>query len=406
MGKHLQENNVKTLNGQSLVGAGDIVVEGLTGGTLTLQPNNEFETVLYTGNGSTQTVNLSNINNGVDFVWIKDRTAAQNHRMFNSLSGVTKYLSSSNTNTEAADANSLTGVTNSSFTLGSSVSWNGSGDNYVAWVASLPNENTNNTDGTITSHTKSNSFMSAVSYTGIKANATIGHGLGKAPELIIVKNRDIVSNWAVYNKTIDATDVLFLSLPNAKADAIEYWNDTEPTDSVFSLGTNSYVNGSGEKVIAYAFASVEGKCKVGSYTGTGASGNFVETGFEPQFVMCKRTDTTGEWKIFDNTRGGDKALWANLSDAEGTQAENDFNATGFTLNNTGTGTYGANVSGGAYIFLAIAKDTLQGDNNLVINALNISNCPTYADDTSADTGGLVTGDVYKTATGELRIKLQ
>jgi hypothetical protein len=334
-----------------------VIVTGVTETTVQeTVPNNEFETVLYDGNGTTQTIELSNITGGVDFVWVKARDITSDNVILNSITGINSGLitnSTSATNT----AGWLTSFNSNGFTANNS--WgamNESSRSYVAWCASLPNHNPSNTDGTITSETKSNSFMSVVSYTGTGANATVGHGLSSAPELLIVKARTGGTyNWRTYNKTSGAT--MYMNLDETAGANVynQSWNSTEPTSSVFSVGTDTAVNGSGNTEIAYCFTSVAGKCKVGSYNGTGASGNAIDCGFEPQWVMIKRTDSTADWMIVDLDRG-DNALKANSSNAEYGYTDLSLSTDGFILN--GNFAY-VNASGGTYIYIAIAKDTLQ-----------------------------------------------
>lgn len=313
-----------------------------------------FETVLYTGNGSTQTINTSSITTGVDFAWIKDRSLAQDNHIYDSIRGTDKALMTNATSSELSNTNALA-FNGSGFDLGnpSNTSTNKSGSNMVAWVASLPNEIASNTAGTITSHTKSNEFMSVVSYTGSGANATVGHGLGKIPELIIYKDRDTVQDWIVYNKTIGATQALELD-DSYSAFTASYFNNTEPTSTEFSLGTFPDTNLLSSKFIAYAFTSVEGVSKVGTYTGTGLSGNSVDLGFEPQWIMMKRTDGTGSWYIHDIERGTNNFVYANYSNGDSSQTLLTLNTTGFDLDTTNAE---YNEAGGTYIYLAIAKQS-------------------------------------------------
>ena len=167
------------------------------------------------------------------------------------------------------------------------------------------------------------SGFSIVSYTGTGSAGTIKHGLSAAPNFMIVKNRDAARSWNVYFG--DSTDYMYLNDTAAAADYNEIWNDTTPTTSVFSVGTDNGVNQSGEKYIAYIFADVKGYSKVGgSYTGNGnADGPFIYTGFAgPSFVMVKASSTTGNWTMFDNKRSPfnfvDNHLYANTSAAEQT----------------------------------------------------------------------------------------
>lgn len=328
-------------------------------------PNDEFGTALYTGNGSTQTVSVPGISTGVDFAWIKARSTAATARIHDSLSVDSNYLIPSSINTEASNGE-LTGLGSSSFDLTwvSSNSWNASGQSYVAWCASLPNHTPANTDGTITSEVKANSFMSAISYTGTGVNATVGHGLGKAPELVLYKNRTFAQSWFVYSSAVGATSAMFLDESVATVSTTAF-NNATPTSSVLSIGANTGA-GSTDDFIAYAFTSVSGKCKIGSYTGTGSAGNSISTAvdggdeFEPQWIMIKRTDGTGNWVILDSTRDQDGIQDTHLyADASQAELANDvldvvFNPSGLTVDGTASN---INASGGTYIFMAITKDT-------------------------------------------------
>ena len=205
------------------------------------------------------------------------------------------------------------------------------------------------------------SFFDQVCYTGTGVARTINHNLGVAPELMIVKPRSIAAeNWIVYNSSLNTPEQNRLVLngtfgqlttPNAT-----WWNSTNPTASVFSVGTPVGVNGSGYTYVAYLFASCPGVSKVGSYTGTGASGNAITTGFAPRFLLIKCTSTTGNWIVFDTARGmgagSEPYLLLNATGAETAGTDwLDVSSSGFSLNTTGNATNG---SGQTYIYLAIA----------------------------------------------------
>jgi hypothetical protein len=192
-----------------------------------------------------------------------------------------------------------------------------------------------------------------VCYTGTGVNRTVSHNLNVIPELMIIKRRNTTNAWAVYAG--DNTDYLVLNTDAATADDNTYWNDTSPTSTVFSVGTNNAVNASTSTYVAYLFASLAGVSKVGTYTGNGSSVT-VTTGFQPRFVLVKRTDSTGNWIVGDSYRGfvagNDPYLLFNSSAAEDTDEDwIDVSGTGFTVNET---TANANVNTGTYIYLAIA----------------------------------------------------
>ena len=201
--------------------------------------------------------------------------------------------------------------------------------------------------------------FSVVTYTGTGANATVGHGLGTAPSMVIVKDRVAATSWQVYHSSLGGTDAILLNSTGATFASSVYWNNTNPTSSVFSIGTSSFANTGSNTYVAYCWSEIDGFSKFGSYTGTGASGNTVTTGFKPAFVMVKRTDSTGGWSLFDNTRDPvnpiDVRLQANVSDAENSSStiEINFNADGFEIDGTATS---INASGGTYVYMAF-KDT-------------------------------------------------
>ena len=356
-----------------------------------IEVNDEFETVTYTGNGSTQTIPMTKITSGVDFVWAKSRdTGSYLHEIADSIRGAGNYLSSDTTGAEAATGD-ISSFSANSFNLSGSTGYiNVNTDNIVAWCASLPNDNASNTDGTITSVTKSNSFMSAVSYTGTGAAATIGHGLGAIPELIILKSRTGVAGWPVYNAVVGNTKYLELNTTAIPTTLAAGWNNTSPTSSVFTVGTDGWFNANAGNYIAYCFTSVAGKCKVGSYTGTGASGNAVDCGFEPSWVMLKRTDAIGNWEIYDSSRVGgtnSDVLFADTAEPEvdNPAYNNQLSIDGFTPSGTAV-----NVNGGTYIYLAIAKEAKVANTDDTVYGTNpISGLLKTGDSIQLDNGASV-----------------
>jgi hypothetical protein len=329
-----------------------------------------FQTTLYTGNSSDgHEINQSgNSTFTPGLVWIKDRLAANQHHLFDQVRGVYKRLTI-RLASEDTQTDQLVSFDSDGFTLDddAAVLAINRGNNYVAWQWKANGTGSSNTDGSLTSTASANttSGFSIVSYTGTGANATVGHGLGVTPSLIIVKNRDASDAWQVYHSGVasDAeTDYLVLNTTAAVADNVNRWNDTAPTSSVFSLGNAVEVNTNTEDYIAYVFAEVEGFSKFGAYTGNGnANGSFVWCGLRPAWVMIKRTNSTSNWTIFDNQREGynvdNDRLRANTLDTETTTDYVDILSNGFKLRSSDAD---VNASSGTYIFMAFAEHPFGG----------------------------------------------
>ena len=250
---------------------------------------------------------------------------------------------------------------------------NQNGDNYVSWNWKAGGSGSSNTDGSITSTVSANTTagFSIVSYTGTGANATVGHGLGVTPEMFIIKDRTsgTANDWFIYNKNIGATKYLRLNDIGGQASSSTLYQDTDPTSSVFSIGTNGNINTNGNNYIAYCFAEKKGYSKFGSYTGNGnADGTFVYLGFKPAVVIFKTYTTNGGWQIYDNKRnnGNPTAKFlvpsSNAAEASGSN-DIDFLSNGFktrTTNNPGTTD--------SFIYMAFAEAPLVGSNNVPCTA--------------------------------------
>jgi len=331
--------------------------------TPTIQQGNlVMDATLWTGNGSARSItNAAPFK--PDFVWIKSRTdAGFNNDLFDSVRGVGNTLFTDTTGAEEYSAQRVTAFNSNGFSLGTAAGVNYSGSSFVGWQWQAgQGTNTTNTAGSITSTVSVNATagFSIVLYTGSGANATVGHGLGVAPSMVIVKSRSIAgSSWATYTKSVGPTATLFLEQTSAPYTNSIYWNNTSPTSSVFSIGTTGNTNSNGDTYVAYCWSQIAGFSAFGSYTGNGsADGPFVYTGFRPKFVMLKRSDSTSAWTIQDSARDPentvDKILYPNYSDAEfsGTDLM-DFVSNGFKLRQAGTD---RNASGGTYIYMAFAE---------------------------------------------------
>jgi len=334
------------------------------------KPSDYFNTKLYTGNNADGHA-ITGVGFQPDFLWIKCRNVAYSHRLYDSIRGVNSALLSDQTAAENqyVDYGQLESFDSDGFTLGignTSGAATNDGNNYVAWNWLASNTTASNTAGSITSTVSANttSGFSIVSYTGNgTAGATIGHGLGTTPSMMIVKNRSSSWSWGVYHASLGATQTIFLDTSDATSTRVFEWNNTAPTSSVFTIGSGGAVNTSSNNYIAYCFAEKKGFSKFGKYTGNGSTdGTFIHTGFKPAWFMCKKTDTANGWNIFDNKRsasGGfnviDYNLYAYLSDVEDTATH--YNSVDFLSNGIKCrqGNGGLNASGGTYIYMAFAE---------------------------------------------------
>jgi hypothetical protein len=321
-----------------------------------------FSTWLYTGTGAAQT-----ITNGIDLagkgglVWLKPRNSPDNHVLWDTLRGATKGLLSNNSDAEFTQALGLTSFNSAGFTVGSGQSL--SSTNYASWT-----------------FREQPKFFDVVTYTGNGANRTIAHSLSSVPGCIIVKRTDISANWQVYHRSNANTQYMVLNDTAAVATGATRWNSTTPTDTVFSLGTDTTVNASGGTYVAYLFAhnaggfgltGTDNVISCGSYTGDGTSAVNVELGFEPQWLLVKRaSNITGDvdrdsWHITDNMRGmtafdgsgGTSAaeLRANAPTAEANLSDLYITSTGFVV---GSGNWNTNPSA-TYIYIAIRRGPMK-----------------------------------------------
>lgn len=342
------------------------------------KPTDYFNTVTYTGDGTAIGSGGKSITVGFqpDFVWIKSRSSAYNSHVYDSIRGVQKRIITNLDYDEITLSESLESFDTDGFTLGNQGAHNASGDTYVSWNWLAGGTASSNTDGSITSSVSANTAagFSIVSYTGTGSAATIGHGLGGTPELIIVKRRTTTGgNWSVYNYHDTATKVMFLNSSGSAAANSTYWNNTEPTSTVFSVGTQGDTNSSGATFIAYCFRSIKGYSKVGTYVGnSSADGTFVYTGFKPAFQIGKGSDIAEGWNITDNKRAypfnpTGYFLYAQANNAESviTYSEKDFLSNGFKCRNS-HGQF--NQSGNTYIYYAVAEQPLVGTNNIPATA--------------------------------------
>ena len=332
-------------------------------------PTAYFQTKIYSGTGSDLSLTFDgNSNMQPDWVWLKRRSGSGNHFVWDSTRGVNASLVPNDTDAEDTSGESINyfdSFDSNGFTVGGGgyANTNASGSTYVGWSWKANGGTTSsNSDGSITSTVQANTTagFSIVSYTGNSTNSTVGHGLGVAPKMMIVKNRDDVENWEVYHESLGNGNAIRLNLYDASFSTSGRWNNTSPTSSVFSLGTANAVNGSGDDMIAYCFAEKKGYSKFGSYTGNGNStyGPFIYTGFKPAFVLIKQSSVANEeWQLLDNKRNTvnptNTALFPSSSVVENSGNDrSDFLSNGFKCRSTSAG---VNSSGATYIYMAFAE---------------------------------------------------
>ena len=327
-----------------------------------------FQTVLYTGNGSTQTI--SGLGFSPDLVWMKVRSAAEQHEVYDSVRGVNKALYTDYTDAEGTYTDGLTSFNSDGFSLGSRIYVNGSSKTYVGWAWDAGTTTTTNTQGSITSSVRANASagFSVVTYSGTGTTGTVGHGglVNLDKGMIIVKTRTgaSVANWMVYHGALGATKVLEgLNTTSAASTSSAAWNNTAPTSTVFTVGNESNVNGSGRTFVAYCFAPVAGYSSFGSYTGNGsADGPFVFCNFRPRWILIKNTSASADWCLFDTARDTYNQtlglLNPNLSSAENILGSGlDILSNGFKLRRDASPAI--NNSGNTFVWAAFAESPFQ-----------------------------------------------
>ena len=332
--------------------------------------------VIYTGNGTAIGSGgkaVTGVGFQPDFVWIKNRDAADSHMLFDAARGVTKYIISDTTAVSATDTESLSTFDSDGFTVGNNVAVNTNTEDYVAFCLKAGGAGSSNTTGSINTTKTSvatHGGFSISTYTGTAANATVGHGLSRVPEVIITKNLADTDNWAVYhsgNTSAPETEYLVLNLAGPTADDSTYWNDTAPTSSVFSVGSVTNTNGSSDSMVAYCFARTPGLIGIGSYIGNAnTDGPYVvvydgASGFKPAWVMLKRLEDGYSWHIHNSAMSPynpvGEGLNANDSSGEASWGYPlDFTANGFKLRTTNGGYNGS----ATYIYLAFAENPFGG----------------------------------------------
>ena len=329
-------------------------------------PSAHFQTATWSGNASTQDItNDGNSDLKPDFTWTKPRGIAFGHKLMDSTRGIGssgKFLFSDASNAEADIDDYMMTFNTDGFSVGAGdAGFNASNDTYVTWQWKANGGTTaSNSDGTITSTVQANTTagFSIVTYTGTGSAGTIGHGLGVAPKVVIVKARTgVATSWAVFHKdgSTSDDDTLVLQTTAAKATYAGFWNNQYPSSSVFGISNDIWLNGNTENFVAYCFAEKQGYSKFGTYTGAGSSSPFVYTGFKPAFLLIRRIDAANSWGIVDNKRGyngGTETLFADLTNAESSTYTLDLLSNGFRPASNHSI---FNQSSGSYIYMAFAE---------------------------------------------------
>lgn len=428
---HLDANDVDSYDGDGSVWY-DITNHEFTPA---VDPAENFNTVTYTGNETSQSI--TGVGFQPDLIWVKNRDTTNNHLLFDSIRGNNFLIPNDTFAEDTSSSNTMSSFDSDGFSIsGGGGSLNNSSDNYVAWcfkAGGAPTATNTATSGAMTansvsidgelqtSYTPSGSpeiypkkisantklGFSIVSYEGTEnTNNTIPHGLDVAPELIILKNTSANGYWIVGNSPSGWTNYLTLNTTDAAAD-FNYWDDTAPNSNTFSIypASSNDINRTGQDFVAYCFASKRGVSKVGSFIGTGTS-NKVYTGFEPAWIMVKRTTSAGAgWYIVDNKRdtntNKNKYISANSNAAEATSGSSvTFNTDGFTFNGSSY-----NTSGQTHIYLAFAAEKATSliddtDLELHLDPASYSGSGTTWSDLANSNDGTISGAYYDEELGD------
>jgi len=318
-----------------------------------------MNTVLYSGTGSEHTI--SGVSFQPDWTWLKSRTNGQPHMVSDAVRGGSKQLYPNDSGAETSYSQYLKSFNSDGFVLGTDGGINASGQTYASWNWKANGAGSANTNGSINSTVSVNTTagFSIVSYTGTGSNATIGHGLGAAPAMVITKRRSSSDDWIVWQKGLaNPASYLYLNGSDGEMGSVPAYQNITPTSTLLYPGTDGRTNGNGQTYISYCFAQKQGYSKFGNYKGNSSTdGPFLYTGFKPAFVILKRTDGGDSWVMLDNKRNEynpeDKILLADTSGVETTQTQCDFLSNGFKLRIAGGL---ANGNGNSHIYMAFAEN--------------------------------------------------
>jgi len=338
-----------------------------------INAKDHFSTNIYSGTGS------SNAITGVGFepslTWIKARSHNYSHCLIDAVRGVGTTISSDGTGAAYSSSTEITSFDSDGFTLGTDSGVNNGSHTFVSW-----NWKAGTTSGitqggasiTPTAYSfNQTAGFSIIKYTGTGSAATVPHGLNAVPKTIWIKKTSGSESWGNYHVSLGSTHFVQFNTTGASSDNAVFWNDTDPTSSVFTINTDAGVNGSGQTYIAYCFAEKTGFSKFGQYTGNGnTNGPFNYCGFKPSLVIFKKTNDVGDWQMTDDKRVGynpdNYYLQCNSNGAEQTTNIIDLVSNGFKIR--GDNSNGWNKSGSTYIYMAFAKAPLVGSNNVPCTA--------------------------------------
>ena len=330
-----------------------------------------FNTKLYTGNGST------NAQTGVgfqpDMTWIKSRSNNTDHVITDAVRGVTKEIRPNKTDYEDTASNGLTTFGTDGFTVGDWTVVNLNSETYSAWNWKANGQGSANSDGTITTtYTSANTTngVSIIKYTGTGSNGTIGHGLGVAPQSVIIKKLNTAADWLIGNSGMGGWNYVMNFSTSPRADQTAQFQSTAPSSSVITLGTDGQVNGSGDTYICYAFAPITGFSKFGGYIGNGSTnGTFVYTGFKPGFLIVKGATVTDNWSMFDSKNLGynayNQVMYPDLNLTESNGLPIDFLSNGFKWRSSAAMVNGSSQE---FIYIAFASAPIVASNDIAANA--------------------------------------
>ena len=333
-------------------------------------PELYFQNKIYSGDGNDdRSITLDGSENmQPDIVWIAERNTTSGHAIHDSARGVDKFLFPYATNAEGTSTARVKSFDSDGFTVGTSGATNGSSDKYVAWCWKE----------------SADAGMDIVKFTGNQTARTISHSLSAKPEWLWIKNREKVESWHMQHGALGANNTQESNTNGAFGAGSTIWNDTEPTTSVFSVGNNGNINETGSDIVVWLWAGKQGFSKFGKYTGNGnADGPQIFLGFQPAWVLLKRSDSTSNWSLFDNrrtgaTKGGtlgkanpmELLLHPDLDNGEANVADGGYSidglATGFKVRASAAN---VNASGGTYVFMAFADAPLTNSNGVPCNAM-------------------------------------